>query len=238
MRRTDTMDTQFTAAPPSVPMPAKRRRSWWWFTFKLAAGLFVFLVVALVLAWLWTCRTMDNAWTEAVKEAEADLPRWRILELEEDRPKIPDEENSALVMIALRRNRAGVSPTSVPNYDKIFEKLTPTTQLNQQQSKLIRDELAKIKKPLAEARKLKDIPRGRFPVTYTDDWIGTLVPEHQGARQIADWLQHDAMLLAEDEQYDEAVESCQAVVVAGRVFEGDPFLICHLIRVSLDHAGV
>src|SRR5207302_626961 len=53
-----------------------------------------------------------------------------------------------------------------------------------------------------------------------------------------EWLQHDAMLLAQDEEYDQAVESCQAILNAGRAFDGDPFLIAHLIRVALQTIAI
>ena len=181
---------------------------------------------------------MEIAWEEAVKEAEADIPRWRLMEIEEDRPNIPDAEISALHIMAARRKGAKASVNAAPNYELIFKVLPPTARLNRQQILFIRAELGKIKNPLEDARKLKDMPRGRFPMNYSDDFISTLVPEHQGPRQIADWLQHDAMLLAEEEKCDRAVESCQAIVNAGRAVDGDPMLVLYLIRITLQHIAL
>ena len=229
------MDTAFTAnSPAPVVAPTRRPRRWW----RIVLGVFACLIAATAGLYVYTVVTTRTAWAEAEAEAALDTPRWRLMELDADRPAIPDEENSALHMIATRRKAGGFSVGMAPNYEAIFEKLTPIAQLNRQQSELIRGELAKIVKPLEEARKLKDMPRGRFPVVYTDDFIGTLLPEHQNARTIAEWLQHDAMLLAHDEEYDKAVESCLALLTASRAFDGDPFLISHLIRVAMQTIAI
>jgi hypothetical protein len=215
--------------PQSATMPVVRprlRRRWWSTGAKIVLGVAVVGVLAFAGFWWWSQRRLEAAWNEAVKEAELDLPRWRLMELEEDRPKIPDAENSALHIIALRDKGGQVAVAGAADYDSIFGKLRPTVQLNDQQADLIRQELKRIAKPLEEARRLKDMPRGRFPITYSDDGIKTPLTEHAGLRQIGDWLQHDAMLLADEGKIDLAIESCQAMVHAGRAMEGDLFFIC------------
>jgi hypothetical protein len=223
---------------PSTPMiaPSVRPRRWW------LRGLLL-LLAFMILAPLLTIGSMmlsaRNAWDAAEEEATRLDPRWKLMEIEADRMQIADAENSALFMNALRRKRGGFRGVgAVPNYDKIFEKLPPNVQLNGQQLQVIRGELAKIAGPLQEARKLKDMPNGRIPVTYSDDWISTLLPEHQEARTFADWLQHDAFDLAEDGKYDEALESCQALLSASGVFKEETFLISLLIRVALQSISV
>jgi hypothetical protein len=141
-------------------------------------------------------------------------------------------------LIAVQRKGLGVSVNGVPNYDTLFEKLPPNAQLNHQQSDLIRGQLNKIAKPLAEARKLKDMPYGRFKITISPDFIGTLIPDHHKTRDISDWLQHDAYLLAHDDQPDQAVESCQAIFNAGRTMGDEEFLITHRIRIAVQTRGV
>jgi hypothetical protein len=71
-----------------------------------------------------------------------------------------------------------------------------------------------------------------MPITFSDDFIGTLIPNHQDARDIADWLRHDAYELAERGRIDAALESCRATLNTARVFNDDLFLIAHLIRVA------
>ncbi len=216
-------------AAPSTPVPAKPRRRRWWRGALLLIALAI--LVPLLLLGLTVLRTRQ-AWAEAEAEAILDMPRWRLMDLEADRPTIPDKGNSALHIIAVRRQAPGVFVDIAPNYEKIFKKLPTTAQLNKQQSELIRGQLAKIAKPLEQARKLKDMPRGRFPITYTDDFIDTPLRDHLDSYAITEWLQHDAMLLAQDKQYDQAVESCQAILNVGRTMDGELILLGHLIRIA------
>jgi hypothetical protein len=227
------MDPSSSLTIPNAPRAVRRRR--WWRVALLLVALAI--LVPLLLLGFTILRTRQ-AWAEAEAEANLDMARWRLMDLEAHRPDIPDKENSALHIIAVRRKAGAFAVGLAPNYEKIFEKLPPNAQLNMQQSELIRSQLAKIAKPLEEARKLKDMPRGRFPITYTDDFIGTLIPDHQDSRTLVEWLQHDAMLLAQDKHYDRAVESCQAILNVGRTMDGELFLIGHLIRMAEQHIAV
>jgi hypothetical protein len=227
------MSTNITAVPTHPIAPPPRRR---WLRVVLIVGALVILVPLLIyaLADHWT----QNAWAEAEAEAAADDPRWTLLEIEADRKQIADNDNSALHLIATNRLARGFSVRLVPKYDEIFAKLPPPARLNTQQEQILRRELGKIPKALEEARKLKDMPYGRFPLAYTDDFISTLLPNQQEARTPADWLAHDAMLLAHDEKYDEAVESCRAILNAGRAIGDEPILISFLIRAALQNISV
>src|ERR1019366_4229931 len=148
-----------------------------------------------------------------------------LLQLEADRQAVPDAENSAFVLTAIAATypsfRSRPLVQNEKNYKKIFENVPPTAQLNHQQFQLMRGFLAKHAEPLAKLQKLKDMPRGRFPITYRDAFN---VFNDSGAKGIAlyDWLEHDAYCLAHDGQYDAAVESCQAIVNIGRSFGDEP----------------
>jgi len=179
-----------------------------------------------------------NAWQTAVDEADRLDPRWRLAELQADRPALPDAENSAPIIIAAYRKAAGVSVGGFPRYEKIFEKLPPTARLNDQQILLIRTALAKLDEPLRMARKLKDMPHGRYTVVYSDDYFSTIIGDHQNTRALADWLQHDAWLLAQEQQCDAAVESCQAMLNASRTMSGELTMIAHLIRIAIQNIAL
>jgi hypothetical protein len=207
-----------------VPRPLRRRRA--------VLLLIAIVILAPFLLWGYSVLSTRTSWAAAEAEADLDLPRWRLMELEADRPDIADKDNSALHVIPIRRKAGRFSVGIAPNYEKIFEKLPPTAQLNQQQSDLLRGELAKIAKPLVEARTLTELSRGRYPITYTDDFISTLLPVHQDSREIVEWLQNDAMLLAHDKEFDKAFESCRAILNISRAFDGDLIVISHLIRLA------
>jgi hypothetical protein len=67
-------------------------------------------------------------------------------------------------------------------------------------------------------------------VKISSIWIATLLPDLQKVRQMADWLKNDAYLLAHEERYNDAVESCRACLCAGRVVGDEPIVISHLVR--------
>jgi len=189
-------------------------------------------IIVLVLSSLYVYVKVQtaNEWAEAEAEADSFDPRWRLHEIEADREKIPEEDNSALHIIAVMPD---FRVSDAKPYNHLFSQLPPTVLLNDEQLQLLRVELAKIVKPLEEARRLKDMPRGRFPITYTDDFISTLIPEQQNARLVAEWLQHDCYRLAHEDQHDRAVESCRATINTGRAFGDEPLLISMLIRVAM-----
>jgi hypothetical protein len=175
---------------------------------------------------------------EVEAEADRDDPDWRLDALLAKRRDVPDKDNSALHVNATVALGAFVKIEGLTNYQLIFDNLTPSTQLNFQQEQLIRAELSKIPKAVDEARKLRDMPYGHFAVTISPDFISTRIPHHQNPRMVADWLKHDAYLLAHEEHTDLALESCQAIFNAGRTMGDDPFLIAHLIRISIQTMGV
>jgi hypothetical protein len=89
------MDTQ-SSSPPRPP------RGWlgcFWLVLPLVAS-----VVLVPLGGYYYFRyTVDTAWTAAEAEADSLDPRWRLMDIEEDREKIPDDENSALHIMAVTR---------------------------------------------------------------------------------------------------------------------------------------
>jgi hypothetical protein len=220
------------SSPTTLPMqmPPRRRRRWW----RIALGFLALAVVVVVGILIYSRLAMQNAWDAAVAEADSDLPRWRLMEMEADQPALPDNENSALHIITVIPMVRPFSIGNSPKDEAIFEKLPQTARLNHQQEKRIRDELGKFTNGVVKARKLKDMPRGRFPVTYSDDYNSTLIPNHQDTRLVGNVLRYDAFLLAHDGKCDEAVESCHAILNAGRAMEDGPLLISLLIRIALN----
>jgi hypothetical protein len=83
----------------SGPSGFRRVLSWcFWIFFIVVVGG---TIIALVARSIFINQT-DAAWEQAVAETEATDPEWRWEQLEAKRAKIPDEQNSALVMLRLR----------------------------------------------------------------------------------------------------------------------------------------
>jgi len=175
MCRRDARTTRPKLCQPSLCPQRQRRRSGA-AGAGAAGGPVALVILALVIfVPLLTCAyyayTTGNTRAEAEAEAAKDDPNWKLVDIESNRKKMPDQENSALHIMATNSSAGGLAVGGVGNYDQIFAKLRPTAQLNTQQVQFIRGQLAKNPKALAEARKLKDMPYGRFRSPTSDDFV-------------------------------------------------------------------
>lgn len=182
----------------------------------------------------------DRELQEAIAEADRLDPGWRLHELEAKRKVIPDAENSALTVLAAKR----LIPPSWPAWDHLtppvqkeqlalqrsFTELEPQRQLDEGQIIALRVELQKAAPALAEARKLADLPNGRYVVTWKLNWLSTSLP-CQDARQVTTLLSCDALLQAQEGNVSAAFASCRGVLNAGRSIGDEPFTISQLVRI-------
>ncbi len=217
------------ARPTTTPPPRKPRR--WRFPVFLGALLLLIVVGVPLGLYLYYRAAADGALAEALAEADRLDPGWRLEELEARREKIPDRENSALQIRAVKK-RMPPNWGGDPQFSELFEQEVPEAQLNEAQVKALRAELGKAAAALAEARKLKDLPRGRFPINYTPDGLSTFL-NSQEARDAARLLSNDVRLLAQEGKADAALDSCRAVLNCARAVGDEPTLISVLIRVAL-----
>src|ERR1043166_7802846 len=104
----------------AMPINSTMTRRRWWRVIVLLIGIALCIALAM---WGYGTISTQRAWAEAEEEAARDLPRWKLLELDADRPEIPDAENSGLFMMALRAKAGALQVSGSKNYDQIFEKL-------------------------------------------------------------------------------------------------------------------
>ena len=90
--------------------------------------------------------------------------------IEANRKVVPDVQNSALHIVAVGKLCSGQLVISTA-MEKMFENLPPQVQLNEQQTALLEKRFAALRKAVTEARKLKDMPQGRHPIKYSDDFM-------------------------------------------------------------------
>ncbi len=77
-----------------------------------------------------------------------------------------------------------------------LDTLPPLTELlDAERAALLDKELSSVAAALALARKLADMPRGKYDIVHADDPIATLLPHVQEAREIANLLRFDALNL-------------------------------------------
>src|SRR5262249_18248364 len=74
----------------------------------------------------------------------------------------------------------------------------------------------------------------RYPITYSRDYVSTLLPHVQDARIMGNFLVYDALLLAQFQKVDEALRSCRAILNCGRSIGDEPTLISMLVRMAVN----
>ncbi|HWG47677.1 MAG TPA: hypothetical protein VN688_33240 [Gemmataceae bacterium] len=200
--------------------------------------LLVLLLPVLVLAGLYVRFAIKatHELRDAIAEADQLDPRWRLSEMEADRAVIPEEKNSAEKILAIKpllpaedakdEAKRTALEASLANLDL-------QRQLNEEQVEALRAKLKRAATALAKARKLVDMPEGRYPLAYAADFISTLLPHVDLVRQIANLLAYDAMMRAQEDDADGALASCRAALNAGRSLGDEPIAITQLVRISM-----
>lgn len=225
--------------PPPVVLKRLRRR-WPYLVLLLALAL-----LGLVGAYFYAAGGADRQWRAAVTEAEGLAPPWRLEDVEAGRAAVADARNSAPVVLAAKRRLPRRWPAwewaapgedlDAPDaqraaLDASFRDLPPFQPLGPEQVAALRAELKKAGPALEEARKLAELPEGRFPIRYGLDV--TFPPHLQEVREVAHLLSFDVLLRAHDRDADGALASCRAILNAGRSLRDEPLAVSQLVRIA------
>jgi len=218
--------------------PLVKRRRW-----RRLLLLLVPLTV-LVAAWLYLYFASDLRLARALAETERRDPHWRLDDIQAERAEVPDAENGALVVIAVKTKMParwpvwyytppGEETEDGPNLEQVLNALGPNEALTPRERSAMRPEMERAAVAIQEARKLIDYSRGRYPITYSRDYISTILVHIQDARETAQLLQNDALFRAQSGDLDGAVVSCRALVNNARSIGDEPDLIAHLVRMAI-----
>jgi hypothetical protein len=231
--------------------PVRRRRFRW--LRRLGWTLVILLLlVGLFLGgsyWLITTNA-DRSLSDAIEKTDQLDAGWRWEELEAHRATVADEQNSALRVIAARRLLPGTWPTLTEAQYKLRDNpylpdakkpktldervadLLPNGEADEALRRDLRAELEKVAPALAEARRLRDLPDGRYRITVTSDFVSTRLDPVQSARMVALLLCLDGVLLAQDGRFDDALDSGRAALNVARSVGDEPMLICLFVRIA------
>jgi hypothetical protein len=215
-----------TIATPSRP----GRRVLWW------SALLGGPILLLGLAWFGLEWYQEREYRAAIAEADRLDAGWRLADLEAARAEVPDQENAAIQVLAARRLiPPGWFPSvasTKPFFEEDLDRPLPNELLDADLSQRVRKELSKASTAIAAARKVADMPRGRYAVRYSPDAIGTLVDHIQYAREIATLLQLDAFQRIQEGDIDGSLISCRAIINSGRSIGDEPIAISQIVRLT------
>jgi hypothetical protein len=209
------------------------------------------LACAAVGFYFYTIWAADKELQEAIAEADRLDAGWRLEELEAKREVIPDAENSALKVLAIKkliptswpspsRSAKNTEPPNgvpisnqefAPTVEQKLSDISPEILLNGEIHQELKSELQKVPAALAEARSLANFPTGRYQVNWRLDYLFTQLP-CQDARPVVNLVWLDATLRAQEGDLDGAIASDLAILNAGRSMGDEPCLISQLVRLA------
>jgi hypothetical protein len=228
----------------NVPVARRRRLIPWLVAGALAGALGIFVIGRWFIA--------DQRLADAMAAADKDNPYWRLDNLMAHREKVPDAENSALVLARvvelvpeewpeIPAHEAGSAPSGKNAVAVAYEQLDAldgNVRPDNTVTSVLRAELKARESALTLARTVAGYERGRHELVLAPIVTETSLRETQEARRVARLLATDAALRAEDCDVDGALQSCRAILATARSIGDEPALISGLVRVALDSLAI
>jgi hypothetical protein len=231
---------------PEVPFRPRRRRRLILFAVPIVLGL----VGAL---FLWQFLSAGRKLKQVLAETDRLDPGWRFEDILASQPSVPDGENSALTISAIKQKMpprwpawdypppAGALPEgpaegnspSAEELQNLFRNLSPPVLLNDMQLKALRQEIARAAEALKIAAKLADQPRGHFDIAWSKDYISTPLNSILDAREVARFLNYEVLLRAQEGDLPGAVRAYRGILNTSRAIGDTPTLISLLVRLAI-----
>jgi hypothetical protein len=215
-------------------------------------GAALVLIVAVVLPIInnqrWQRARLEVA--EAVAEADRLDPDWRFEDMAAvPRPLPLAERNSALQVLKVKSllpQRWPYPPPDPHGEDSPDLELwqdhspswyvgEPVRQFDPLDVRMMRNALRRAGPALGEARKLADMPEGRYPIIWATDIDSTLCPWGDALYPVESLLGFDGSLHNQDGDPDGALRDARAMLNVGRSLADEPFfgasrdrLVCRL----------
>jgi hypothetical protein len=231
------------------PRPRRRWRPllWW-----LGVPVLVILGAACGVG-IYAGRFVDRRLADAIAAADQADPAWRVDDLLAARERVPDAENSAIVVakvVSMFPEETWPRPSgSVPGFanspqdevEQAYDRIGTTAinvQLDDETAATLQDALSEYSDAVELARTVADYKRGRHELNLTSALIDTSLRETQGARSAARLLMADAAIRAQDGDIDGALDSCRAILGVGRSIGDELFLVSGLVRAAIGEVAM
>lgn len=210
---------------PTQPVPRKSRRRYY------LAG-FLLLLVTTAVSFYFVAGWMQNRDLEATfRELDADDPNWRWNDLIAEAPAPPPDDRNAAVQVL--KVHALLKGTPLVIVWKLPKDPFRNSRLSAETEKLLRSSLSTLGPTVVEdARKLKDLPEGQFPMAALDNLPKERSSLNPDIVEVMRLLQYDALLRVHEGKTEEATGSCQAILNATFALDGYPAFMAFLIRMA------
>jgi hypothetical protein len=193
---------------------------------------------------------------EAMAEADKLDPGWRFADLEASRAPYPEPAKNGIdqalrVKAAMPKGKWPEWPFPQFNSDKpylgevrlamddsLVENRSAYTLLNAEQERVMRAEVGRAHEAIELAGQMPQFSTGRYAVKWRPEFITTLIPHVQEARNIGHLLTIDGRLRAHDGDIGGALHDVKAILYGGRAIGDEPLLISQLVRMACDTAAV
>jgi hypothetical protein len=214
---------------------------------------FLVLAVLAAIAYGYYHHHVSSKLREAIEALDREEPGWQLEDIEAARAVVPEEDNSALCVLASYallpadwRNRE-LSPH--------LDKVRPNERVPAPLFAALLDDLEQVQPAVNQARKIGRRPKGRYRIAYPRETlhlllndqvvrfggkgragepnlVNTLLNDQERSRVIVRLLVHDAMRHSQLGQMEEAMRSCRAAVNTARSLGDEPMLISQLLRMA------
>lgn len=220
----------------------QRLRSRIWRFGRWLLGLIVFTLLFLAFRfgsyWLKLRTAAEEgrvALAAELEATEANDPRWRWEQIQEDRVKVPDAENSMRTIMRL--------PESLRNWPPRIKGLSSgagglqeypaSRQLPADSRTAITQFLTNKPDVLKQVLSLQNLPHGRADVQLATNPIETLLPHVQECRNAVLLVELDNERLLHERSTRAAAERIPIMLNAGAALRGEPMVIPQLFRIHI-----
>jgi hypothetical protein len=236
---------------PNVPPQRKPR----WRRIARIAGIIVLAIIGIPAGLHFYLRwTADRALQQAIAETDRLDPGWRLEDLEAKREIIPEAENAALKILAIKesmpsswpnqprfipiRSRSAIN--SEPGISELEQRLlglSPPAALPAEIRSVIQSDLKAMAASLADALALVRFPRGRYPIQYARILSDTELLS-KDSHIVAKLLWVDGIIAAEEQQIERAFDSTRGIINAGRSVGDEPMMISQSRRLTIESLAI
>jgi hypothetical protein len=208
---------------------------------------FIGLLILLTCLYGFALQHAESRLRRAMSEAEADTPNWMLRDLSADRKVIPEELNSARIVLRVVKTLPGgwVAHRRTALYERLSE-LNHQSSWNRTNERLTPSEIAEIRRELADAsgalREAKPLAtammEGRSKSPDTRSMYDREMTVAQSSRRVVRLLQLDAFLRAEMEEPDAAIADCRMIFNVARSIGDEPELLSQLVRIGEGNVAI